>query len=263
VFFRADMSRFLLFVFVLAATFAQAADRLVMVDTRPGVRVGYWWMERPGATATVMLLPGGAGGIGMKDGSPASENFLVRSRDLFAGSRFNVAIVGRPSDRQDLDGYFRSSADHVQDLRMIAEKLRQESGKPVWIVGTSRGTISAAAAGIALDPSLVSGIVLTATVTNGKRANPVPLLALSAIRVPVLVMHHRNDACRSCDPRELPWVMDRLTRAPTKKLLIVDGGGGPTGDECEALHWHGFIGMEREAVAAIADFIRNPAPERP
>jgi hypothetical protein len=36
----------------------------VFADTRPGIRVGYWLMERPGATATVMLLPGGEGGIG-------------------------------------------------------------------------------------------------------------------------------------------------------------------------------------------------------
>jgi hypothetical protein len=257
------MSRVAILLLACLASLANAADRLVMADTRPGVRMGYWLMERPGATATLMLLPGGAGGIGMKDGVPTSENFLVRSRDLFADQRFNVAVVGRPSDRQDLDGIFRSSAEHVQDLRAIAAKLRAELGKPVWLVGTSRGTISAAAAAIGVDRASIAGIVLTSSVTNGKRANPVPGLALSEIRVPVLVMHHRQDACRSCDPREAGLIVDRLTAAPLKKLLLVDGGSGARGDPCEPLHWHGYIGMEREAVDAIADWIRNPAPEKP
>jgi hypothetical protein len=73
---------------------ATAADRLVNIDTRPGVRVGYWWMERPDATATVVLLPGGKGAIGMKDGVPTSDNFLVRNRERFAAAKFNVAVVG-------------------------------------------------------------------------------------------------------------------------------------------------------------------------
>ena len=60
-----------------------AADRLVNIDTRPGVRIGYWWMERPDATATLVLLPGGKGvAIGIV--GPTSDNFLVRNRERFA-----------------------------------------------------------------------------------------------------------------------------------------------------------------------------------
>ena len=253
----------LLFVLILASTFAAAADRLVTVDTRPGVRVGYWLMPREGAKATVVLLPGGAGGIGLKGGVPTSDNFLVRSRDLFAAQGLNVAIVGKPSDRDDLDGYFRVSAAHAEDLRVIVERLRTDLGKPVWLVGTSRGTISAAAAAIALDPSLLAGIVLTSSVTQGARAMPVPSLALSEIRVPVLVVHHRRDACPSCQPHDAAYIVDRLTRAPVKKLVMLDGGSGARGDPCEPWHWHGYVGMESEAVETIADWIRNPVPEKP
>ena len=105
---------------------AAAADRLVFADTRPGIRVGYWLMERPGATATVMLLPGGEGGIGaVKAEPPRSKNFLVRTRDMFADAGFNVAVIGKPSDQDDLTLAFRASADHVEDLRVIAERLRE------------------------------------------------------------------------------------------------------------------------------------------
>jgi hypothetical protein len=47
---------------------------------------------------------------------------------------------------------------------------------------------------------------------------------------------------------ETSWILKGLSNAPVKKLMMVDGGSDPTGDECDAQHWHGFIGMEREAV---------------
>ena len=252
--------RQVLFVLIAAATIANAADRLVGVDTRPGVRVGYWLMERPGATATVMLLPGGEGGIGYKGGVPTSKNFLVRSRDLFAAEGFNVAVVGKPTDKDDMDLAFRAGRDHVEDLRVIAEKLRAQFGKPVWLVGTSRGSVSAAAAGAALDSPAIAGIVLTSSVTYSKFQPAVPTLPLMDVRVPVLVMHHKRDACRDCDPREAHMITDRLTGAPVKKLLLVDGGGDPSGAVCEPMHYHGFIAMEAQAVKLIAEFIRAPSP---
>lgn len=261
--YREYWSLTLLFIFILASTLATAADRMVGVDTRPGVRVGYWLMPRDGAKVTVMLLPGGEGGIGFKGGVPTSANFLVRSRDYFAAQGFNVAIVGKPSDRDDLDSNFRASAPHMEDLRVVVERLRKDLGQPVWLVGTSRGTISAAAAAIALDPSLLAGIVLTSSVTNGNRAAAVPGLALAEIRIPVLVVHHRRDACKSCVPYEAAHIVERLTQAPVKKFVMLDGGSGARGDPCEPWHWHGYVGMEREAVEVIADWIRNPVPEKP
>ena len=239
------------------ALVSSAADHLVMVDTRPGVRVGYWLMQRPNATATLLVLPGGSGGIALKGGVPTSENFLVRTRDSFAAAGFNVALVGKPSDRDDLDSGFRSGAQHVEDLRRIVERLNRDLGKPVWLVGTSRGTISAAAAAIALDPAQIGGVVLTSTVTYGTQFAPVPALAIGNIRVPVLVVHHRYDACKSCNPLDLPPMMEALRGAPVKKMILVEGGS-PRGDPCEALHYHGYHGIEQQVVDAIADWIRSP-----
>ena len=161
----------------------------------------------------------------MKHGAPTSENFLVRSRELFAAAGYNVAIVGKPSDREELDERFRIGAEHVADLRVIVEKVRRDQGKPVWLVGTSRGTISAAAGAAALDPSRIAGIVLTSSVTNGKRANPVPLqIDLSAIRVPVLVMHHQRRRVPQCATRaRLPCIDGR--REPCAGEEAVARGG--------------------------------------
>ena len=43
-------------------------------------------------------------------------------------------------------------------------------------------------------------------------------------------------------------------------LILLSGGHDPTGDECEALHWHGFINHEAQASKAITDWILKPAP---
>src|SRR5260370_24606560 len=98
----AGMRRLLAGFLLAAAGAAAAADHLVVVDTRPGVRLGYYLMARDGATATLLILPGGSGSLAMKEGVPTSRNFLVRSPDDFARAGFNVALVGKPCDHEDL-----------------------------------------------------------------------------------------------------------------------------------------------------------------
>ena len=242
-----------------SAAFA-AENSPVKIAPRPGVSLLFYYMKQEGASASVVLLTGGAGGIGLKDGVPTSNNFLIRSRDHFAGHKFNIAVVGRPSDIQDLDYPSRISAEHVEDLRRVVSYLKKDTALPVLLVGTSRGSVSATAAAIAFGNQELAGIVLTASVTNASKAGAVPQQRLDAVRIPVLVLHHQYDACWVCRPREVPRIISGLKNAPVKKLVMVDGGGDPRGDPCEALHWHGFIGMEKEAVDIIGDWIKNPGP---
>jgi hypothetical protein len=76
--------------------------------------------------------------------------------------------------------------------------------------------------------------------------------------VPVLVVHHEFDECKVCVPNEVFQIVRGLKNAPIKKEVYVKGGANPTGDPCEALHWHGFIGMEKEVVDLISGGIKNP-----
>jgi pimeloyl-ACP methyl ester carboxylesterase len=236
-----------------------AEDKLVKLETRPAVSVSFYYMKRDGAAATLVLLPGGGGGIGLRDGVPTSQNFVVRTRDNFAAHGFNVAVVNRPSDKE-LDYDFRVSPEHVKDLREVVGHLKKDAGLPVWLVGTSRGTVSAAAGAIAFGNEELAGIALTSSVTSRKRTGNLPSQKLEAIRIPVLVVHHEKDACSVTIPREARWIIDGLKNAPVKKLVMVSGGSTPMGDPCENQHWHGFIGMEKEAVDIVANWIKNPKP---
>jgi pimeloyl-ACP methyl ester carboxylesterase len=97
-------------------------------------------------------------------------------------------------------------------------------------------------------------------VTSFQVPAAVPRQALDQIRLPVLVYHHRGDACRITQAHEAERIVRGLQNAPVKKLWLVEGGDNPTGDPCEALHWHGFIGMEETAVKDMASWIRQPSP---
>ena len=257
------MLRLAIAAVVLASSSAFALDRLASVETRPGVSVEYWLMERDGATATLVLVPGGSGNLGInmkRGGAPSSDNFLTRSRELFADAGFNVIVMGRPSDNAEMEAEFRTSREHVEDMRILLQRAAAPLGKPVWLVATSRGTISAAAAAIALPPPAVAGVVLTSSVTRGNKTVPVPSLALQEIRVPVLVMHHKKDECGICDPQRADRIVAGLKNAPVKSLVLVEGGDGAHGKPCEGMHWHGFVGMEKEAVNTIVGWIRKPSP---
>ncbi|HEY9105696.1 MAG TPA: alpha/beta hydrolase [Roseateles sp.] len=238
---------------------AQAGERLE-VPTRPGVTVPVFWEPAAKAMATVLLFPGGAGGFGqVESGQPNGRNYLVRAEGEFVARGYNVAILGRPSDTPDLGYRERLGDAHLTDLRAVLAFVKTRSPLPVWLVGTSRGTVSVTAAA-SRGIGEIAGVVLTSAITAPDKIGNVASQDLAAIRVPVLVLHHAKDQCRVTPPGEAPRILRGLTAAPVKKLVVVDGGGDPQGDPCEALHWHGFIGMEAEAVQIITDWMAQPVP---
>ena len=243
---------------LLGAPVAAEAGTMVKLPTREGVVTTLFWEPAANAKATLLLFPGGGGGFGkVEEGRATSGNFLVRSAPLFVAKGFNVAIFGRPSDLRELDYTDRTSEAHMADVRKVLDFIKTRSDAPVWLVGTSRGTISATAAAIHLQGE-VAGLVLTSSVVSYNKPGAVPKQDLAAIKVPVLVLHHEKDACPLCRPYEVPAILRGLKNASVKKLVMVQGGENPTGDPCEAFHWHGFIGMEQEAVDIITDWIARP-----
>lgn len=233
--------------------------KVAKIDTR-GVFVPIFAAWKDGAVATVVLYPGGAGGYGKigENGWPNSQNFLIRSAKIFAAHPFNVVLVGRATDVSDLDGIARTGESHDQDNQAIFRAIKLKSAAPIWLIGTSMGTISVAAAAIRNSGPNIAGIVLTSSVTSYSVRGAVPAQDLDKIKVPVLVVHHQRDACKKCTPYEAKNITDGMKNAPIKKTLLVDGGSGQSGDPCLALHYHGYIGMEKEVVDLIAAWVKNP-----
>lgn len=248
---------------VCAPLAAQDVGRgeVLRVATRDGVSVPLYAYWRDAALATVVLFSGGGGGYGKiaDDGWPASGNFLIRSGKLWASQPFNVVMVGRPSDGIDLAlGGVRIGDEHAADNVAVFKAVKQHSAAPLWVVGTSMGTISAAAAAIRDSEQLIAGVVLSSSIVAYKTPGAVSKQALDKIRVPVLVLHHENDACALCRPYEAKNIAAELKNAPVKKTVFVSGGEGVSGSPCEAFHYHGFVGVEKEAVELIAAWIVKP-----
>jgi len=251
----------LLFFALSTSALGQIAQRVVDIPTRLGVTQRILVLLPPDPKAAVILFAGGHGGLhiypngslGYGDG-----NFLVRSRQLFAANGLLVAVVDAPSDRQSppyLAG-FRQRPEHTADIKEVIAWAREEAKGPVWLVGTSRGTQSAAYVATELNgPQGPDGLVLTSTILTEVKGNrAVPDMPLANLHIPVLVVHHEQDGCDRCLFKDIPSLMDKLSNVPRKQLLSFKGGDD-RGDPCEAFAHHGFNGLEREVVGQIATWV--------
>ena len=243
----------------MVSLWAHAEENMVKLNLgREAAQLPVYVMTQPEAVATVILLPGGDAGSGkIVDGQPTSKNFLTRSRALFFAEKFNVLVAFRATDLQGLDYDYRLSASHMQEMAAVVRHARQLSSAPVWLIGTSRGTVSGTAAAIALPKDMVQGLVLTSNVTS-KKPGAITTQEIGKIGVPTLVVHHKNDACKICVPHEAARITGGLKSSRVNKFLMVEGGSDPIGDPCEAQHWHGFINYEQETVRMISQWIKAP-----
>ncbi len=251
---------------------AQLKTEVVTVDVRPGVTMRYLEIT-PSKTpsATVILFAGGNGVLDLRPsgeiGTDLSLNFLFRSRELFARQGLAVAALDVAADqRRGMNGDIRLSMQHAQDVGRAIAVLKQRISAPVWLLGTSAGTLSAAgvAARLAQSDMRPDGVVLTSTqstLVQGLCGRTVYFAQLSAIRVPVLAVSHRDDLC-PCSPGSAKAgakLMAALSQAPAKEHKIVTGGAPPLSKgACLARTPHGFFGIEGEVVRAIAAWTGKP-----
>jgi predicted alpha/beta-hydrolase family hydrolase len=253
-----DLYRILAFLFCLAVTGFAHGQSVVDIPTRPGVTQRLLLIKPDKAMATVILFAGGHGGLGIfSNGSFkwGDGNFLIRSRQFFAERNLNVVIVDTPSDRQSLAG-FRQTPEHLADIRAVIAWARTQDRGPVWLVGTSRGTQSAAFIATELrPPEGPDGLVLTSTILKDDKGRAVPAMPLDRLAIPTLVVHHQQDGCAHCLHADLAPLKDKLAHLPRHELLTIQGGAN-RGDPCDAYAYHGYNGLEKEVVGQIADWIQ-------
>ncbi len=245
-----------------------AAQEIVTLPVRDGVTQSYLLLA-PNAPpqAVAVLFPGGPGLIRLRMESGQARfspnNFLVRSREHFVDAGLAVAILDAPSDQhaEGMPNAFRKSAAHAADVRHVMGDLKTRfPGVPVFLIGTSMGTVSAAHAGRELATE-VAGVVLTASVfvSSGRKSkhgdSNLSDFNLASIKTPLLIAHHRDDAC-SITPYGEAW--RRTGKIP---IISVRGGDPPISEPCEAQSRHGFLGKERETVDALVQWmLKKPHP---
>ena len=260
--------RVALFVSLLLAVAAPAdaeSARLVSVTTPRGAKQAFILIKPQKPVASVILFAGGHGALGLQSATSmkwGAKNFLVRSRDLFASRDLMVAVIDAPSDQpKGMNAIFRMNGAHAGDIDAVAAFLKKEASVPVWLVGTSMGTFSAA--GGAIGAKNVDGLVLTASITRAKpewkiansHKHGIASLPLQKVTVPTLIVAHKDDGCDITPASDVPMLRKALANAKPIDTVLLSGGDPPQSDPCEAMSQHGFLGIEKQAVDAVAKFI--------
>lgn len=244
--------------FVLLSATVVRAEEIVTVSGRKGEKQSYLLMHNASTPkAVAVMFPGGEGLLKLRAEAGAAKfmlgsNFLVRTRGMFRDDDIAVAIVDAPSDQQraGMDDGFRTGQAHVDDIVAVVKDLRSRfSGSKIFLVGTSRGTLSAAYAGRALGDA-IDGVTLTSTVFYpGKRGSGLYGFDFGAIKAPLLFVHHVYDACRGCPFGPAESLGRRFA------LVSVSGGNPAQSDPCGPFAAHGYFGREPETVKAIKNWM--------
>lgn len=205
---------------------------------------------------TVILLAGGDGvfTIDAAGNVMPDRNFLVRTRGLWVAQGFDVVLPGPPNG-QSLSGR-RSGADYAGELNRVVDFARSRSNAPVWLVGTSQGSIAAVNGGARLG-SKVAGIVLTSSITRPSRTGETIFDAgPGLISTPVLVVANSADTCASTPPGDASAILAALARSPRKELMMFESREIRS-DPCRARSPHGYLGIEPVVVQRIAEWIKS------
>jgi hypothetical protein len=189
-----------------------------------------------------------------------SNNFLVRSAQLFAERGYRAVTIDRPSVHADTNpeyDQYRVAPSHAQDIVTVMSRANQ-ANLDVFLAGTSRGTLSVTAQWM-----LGIGGMLSSPVTAGPPGSSyigaagIPRLQPSFVRVPVHVMAHQNDACPVTPPAGAGALHQQFIAAGvSSEFDQLTGGFDQSGDPmvgpCGARAFHGFLGIENAAVGEIA-----------
>jgi pimeloyl-ACP methyl ester carboxylesterase len=253
------MFRWLALLALIVVCDASAAEEIVTLATRSGVTQSYLLSVPVSGNplAVAVLFAGGGGRVNLARERERKHldrgNFLVRSRRLFVQAGIVAAVMDAPSDYPaGMEDEFRLGAAHAADVgKVVADLGSRFPGFAVFLVGTSRGTVSAANAAARLRHD-VKGVVLTAAVFQAGKRLGWPGLSdfdLGSIRAPVLLVHHVDDECGVT-----PYAAARAL-AERYPLISVSGGLRPQSGPCQAMSSHGFLGREAETVREIVNWM--------
>jgi hypothetical protein len=222
----------------------------------------------------LVLLPGGGGAVDLDANGCATAlagSSLVRMQPLFHADGFAIALIDAPSDWRSADGLggFRTDPRHAEDIGKVIADLRQRTGLPVFLAGSSRGTISAVNAGARLTGDAApDALFLISPVTSGHAgahkawvSQTVFDLDLSAIRTPVLVVAHAADKCVRTPPDRAGKILDR-TNGNREQFIRFEGGPAATKTfkglkACQGNAPHGYVGQDGELAAKMTAFLRD------
>ena len=210
--------------------------------------------------AAIVMLPGGSGDIGIERGGDLrhDNNFVVRSRGLWVARGYAV-LIPDSIDHANLRGE-RSAppfAQLITDLITYARSsLAPPAVLPVFLLGTSQGSIAAMNGAAHAAPGTLAGVVLTESVSvMGGSHETVFDAAPERVRVPALVVANADDRCNVAPPSMAPRIAAAITNSPNVEVKTISGGETKSAKACGSRTPHGYYGIEDRVVDLISRWI--------
>ncbi len=161
----------------------------------------------PNPVASIVMLPGGSGDLDeTRNGDIRHhENFVVRTRAPVGGAWLCGSDPRHDRPREPArPAQFACLCPPRRWPRRLCP--RQARG-PVYLLGTSQGSIAAMNGAAHARPGAVAGVVLTESVSIlGHSGETVFSAAPQDVRVPALVVANRQDRCDVAPPQEAPRI---------------------------------------------------------
>ncbi|MGC1550659.1 MAG: hypothetical protein WA777_19230 [Rhodanobacter sp.] len=206
--------------------------------------------------ATIVMLPGGAGDVGIERNGDLrhDDNFVVRTRSLWVSQGYAVLIPDTVNG-DNLRG-LRSSPTYAALVGDLVSFAHTKSASPVFLLGTSQGSIAAMNGAAHLGPAQLAGVVLTESVSRmGGSHETVFQANPQDVRIPALVVANRDDQCDVAPPADAPRIAASMTHSPQTQVLYVQGGIDRSHKACGSLSPHGYYGIEQSVVDQIATWM--------
>jgi hypothetical protein len=229
-------------------------SREVLLPSGEKQRVLYACPASPGGA--IVMLPGGAGDVGIdgEGGISHGNNFVVRTRALWLEQGYAV-IIPDALEGQNMRGLRRSPL-YAQVVTALVDFAHAQTPGPVFLLGTSQGSIGAMNGAAHLSASALAGLVLTESVSRESKSGETVFDASPGqVTVPTLIVANRDSACRVAPAEDAPRIAAALTRAPEVNILYVQGGTSGS-RPCGSLSAHGYLGIEREVVTKIGAWLK-------
>jgi hypothetical protein len=211
---------------------------------------------RPQSThGTIVMLPGGAGDvvIGGDGDVERDKNFVIRTRNLWLARGYAV-VIPDALDGQNMRG-LRSSPEYAQVVQALVNFAHAEMPSPVFVLGTSQGSIAAVNGAAHVSKGALAGAVLTESVSRQSKSGETVFDASpDRVTVPALIVANRASGCRVAPPEDAPRIAAAMTHAPEVKVLYVQGGVTHSSD-CGSESPHGYFGIEDEVVDKIVNWL--------
>lgn len=225
-------------------------EQLVILSTRPDVTLRVVSMiPSTDPKGTFLFFPGSEGYLVNTEGRPRwgyTRRFPERG--------FITALVDVPSDQPYgmwARDRFRTSKEHLEDVKKVIDFVNQKWPKPIYLIGHSAGTTSVAYVAAALKDHRIAAIVLTGA------PSVLATLPLQDITYPALFVHHREDTCASFETAHRQ--QRRLISSPRVSFIEVLGGEPSRDVQCRRRdpaaspadpgkmkdYTHGFSGKEK------------------